>query len=118
MAATHLATYLNDHLAGSVIALEMLESLEKMRTGTPVAAFAAWLRAEVAEDRQEHLVPVTPPPKEQASSRNDRHGARAGRARGGEERGPPCAPGRRSLGLATASCPRGCGCRSMPSFHR
>jgi hypothetical protein len=53
MARTHLATYLNDHLAGSVIALEMLEHLEKAHAETPVAAFAIWLRAEIAEDRQE-----------------------------------------------------------------
>ena len=52
MARTHLATYLNDHLAGSVVALEMLEHLERAHAETPVASFALWLRAEIAEDRQ------------------------------------------------------------------
>jgi hypothetical protein len=53
MAGTHLATYLNDHLAGSVVALELLEHLEHAHEGAPVARFAAVLRAEIVEDRQE-----------------------------------------------------------------
>jgi len=52
MAGTHLATYLNDHLAGSVVAIEMLEHLERTHKGTPLASFAFGLRAEIVEDRQ------------------------------------------------------------------
>ena len=48
-----VATYLNDHLAGAVAALELLDHLEQARAGTPVAAFAAALRAEVMADRRE-----------------------------------------------------------------
>ena len=53
MAENHLATYLNDHLAGSVSALDLLEHLEKSHAGTPLAGFAAGLRAEIAADRGE-----------------------------------------------------------------
>lgn len=53
MAGTHLATYLNDHLSGSVVALELLEHLEHIHAGTPTARFAAELRADIAEDRRE-----------------------------------------------------------------
>ena len=48
-----LATYLNDHLAGSVVAIELMEHLEATFAGTPVAAFVAELRAEVETDRRE-----------------------------------------------------------------
>jgi hypothetical protein len=34
MANEHLAAYLNDHLAGSVAAVELLEDLEKAHAGT------------------------------------------------------------------------------------
>jgi hypothetical protein len=49
----HIATYLNDHLAGSEAALELLEHLEAAHTGTDLGRFAAELRADVAADRQE-----------------------------------------------------------------
>jgi hypothetical protein len=49
----HLATYLNDHLAGSVVALELMEHLERAHEGAPVATFLAGLRAEIAADRDE-----------------------------------------------------------------
>ena len=53
MANEHLATYLNDHLAGSVVALELLEHLEAEHANTPVADFFSKLRADIAADRQE-----------------------------------------------------------------
>ena len=53
MADEHIATYLNDHLAGSVAALELLEHLEAAHAGTPLERFLAELRADVAADRQE-----------------------------------------------------------------
>jgi hypothetical protein len=52
MANEHLATYLNDHLAGSVVALELLEHLE-VQADTALERFLAELRADVAADRQE-----------------------------------------------------------------
>src|SRR5205085_7785795 len=53
MSDQHLATYLNDHLAGSVVALELLEHLEKAHAGTDVARFVAALRADIEADRGE-----------------------------------------------------------------
>ena len=53
MSDQHVATYLNDHLAGAVVALELLEYLEKAHPGTATARFAAGLRADIAADRQE-----------------------------------------------------------------
>lgn len=53
MADEHIATYLNDHLAGSVVALELLEHLEAAHAGTPLEAFLAELRADIEADRQE-----------------------------------------------------------------
>jgi hypothetical protein len=53
MVPEQLATYLNDHLAGSEVALEMLEHLERGHEGSPIAGFAAALRAEIEEDRRE-----------------------------------------------------------------
>jgi hypothetical protein len=53
MANDNLATYLNDHLAGSVAALELLAYLEEQHAGTPVERLAADLRAGVAADRRE-----------------------------------------------------------------
>lgn len=46
-----LATYLNDHLAGSTAALELLGHLE--RTQLPLADFFARLRHDVEMDRKE-----------------------------------------------------------------
>lgn len=53
MADEHLATYLNDHLAGSVVAVELMENLEEVYRGTTVADFVAELHADVKADRQE-----------------------------------------------------------------
>jgi hypothetical protein len=53
MAQEQLATYLNDHLAGSVVALEMLEHLETVHSGDSLSSFFRDLRADVASDREE-----------------------------------------------------------------
>lgn len=52
MAHDHLATYLNDHLAGAVAALQLLEHLERAHSGTRVARALSELRAEIAADRE------------------------------------------------------------------
>lgn len=53
MANEHLATYLNDHLAGSVVAVELMQSLESSHEGTPVATFVRELRADIEADQKE-----------------------------------------------------------------
>jgi hypothetical protein len=53
MADHHLATYLNDHVAGSVVALELLDHLRRTHAGTEVGRFAAALHADILADRQE-----------------------------------------------------------------
>jgi hypothetical protein len=53
MAHEHLATYLNDHLAGSVVALELLDHLEATHSEDPLRAFFRELRADIAADRDE-----------------------------------------------------------------
>lgn len=53
MADEHIATYLNDHLAGSTAAVELLEHLEAAHAETRVGPFAAGLRADIEADRQE-----------------------------------------------------------------
>lgn len=53
MAHDHIATYLNDHLAGSVVGLELMENLEAVYAGKPIAVFIAKLRVDVEADRQE-----------------------------------------------------------------
>jgi hypothetical protein len=53
MAHEHLATYLNDHLAGSVLALELLEHLEGVHSEDPLRDFFSKLRADIAADRHE-----------------------------------------------------------------
>jgi hypothetical protein len=53
MANPYLATYLNDHLAGSEAALELLDHLEKEHAGTQIAMLAAGLREDIAADRRE-----------------------------------------------------------------
>lgn len=53
MAYKHLATYLNDHLAGSVIALKLLAHLENIYAGTTMASSVVALRADIEADRQE-----------------------------------------------------------------
>ena len=52
MANEHLETYLNDHLAGSVVALELLEHLESSYAGTPLDSFFKNLTAEITADRE------------------------------------------------------------------
>jgi hypothetical protein len=53
VADDHIATYLNDHLAGSVAAVELMENLETVYAGNPIAGFIAELRADVEADREE-----------------------------------------------------------------
>ncbi len=48
-----LATYLNDHLAGSVVALELLDHLQTDRAGTAQASILAGVHADIEADRQE-----------------------------------------------------------------
>ncbi len=48
-----LATYLNDHLAGSVVALELLDHLEEDDAGTAEASILADVHADILADRQE-----------------------------------------------------------------
>jgi hypothetical protein len=47
-----LATYLNDHLAGSVTALELLEHLGRLHRGTEREKLFRSLRREVEEDQK------------------------------------------------------------------
>ena len=49
----HLATYLDDHLAGWVVALEVLEHLETALSGTDLATLFAKWREDMLEDRAE-----------------------------------------------------------------
>ena len=53
MAKEHLASYLNDHLAGSVVAIELLENLQAAYAGTSLEQFCAELRNDIEADRQE-----------------------------------------------------------------
>jgi hypothetical protein len=53
MADEHLASYLKDHLAGSVAALELLEHLEAAHKGTEIERFSAELRTDIEADRRE-----------------------------------------------------------------
>ena len=53
MANDHIATYLNDHLAGSVVAVELMQDLEAAYVEASIATFIAGLRAEVEADVQE-----------------------------------------------------------------
>ncbi|MCM2369974.1 hypothetical protein [Aporhodopirellula aestuarii] len=54
MKTSLLTTYLNDHLAGSVMAIELLKRLESEHQGDEFASFAADLRREI-EDEQSIL---------------------------------------------------------------
>ena len=49
----HLATYLNDHLAGSVTAVKLLAALQNSRRAPDVASFATDLRKDVLADQRE-----------------------------------------------------------------
>ena len=53
MANDSIATYLNDHLAGSVVALELLDQLEEERAGTSEASILADVHSDIVADRQE-----------------------------------------------------------------
>jgi hypothetical protein len=53
MAEQFLATYLNDHLAGSVAALELLAHLEQAHARTPIASLAEALRTDISGERNE-----------------------------------------------------------------
>ena len=53
MAEHPLAIYLNDHLSGSEVALQLLGYIERMHSGDAVGRFATKLRAEITADRRE-----------------------------------------------------------------
>jgi len=53
MTNEHLATYLNDHLAGAVAAVELMEHVEKTYADTSVGRIVADVRADVEADRAE-----------------------------------------------------------------
>jgi hypothetical protein len=46
-----LATYVHDHLAGAVVAINLLEALRDQHAGEPLGQFAAGLLVEVEADR-------------------------------------------------------------------
>ena len=48
-----LTTYLNDHLAGSVVALEILDDMIQGREGKPLAPFLEELRNDIQSDQEE-----------------------------------------------------------------
>lgn len=52
MSRDGLITYLNDHLAGSVAALELLDHLIRLQSGTAGERALAAVRTEVQEDQQ------------------------------------------------------------------
>jgi hypothetical protein len=53
MANESLTTYLNDHLAGSVVALELLDHLQQEQAGAAQASLLAGIHADIEADRQE-----------------------------------------------------------------
>ena len=53
MADEHVATYLNDHLAGSVVALELLDHLEATHSDSALRDFFRQLRADIDADRDD-----------------------------------------------------------------
>lgn len=53
MVREHLAIYLNDHLAGSFAAVELLEHLEAIHPDTDMAQFFSTLREEIVADRRQ-----------------------------------------------------------------
>jgi hypothetical protein len=52
MNAKHLGTYINDHFAGSVAALELLGHLISANAGTPRSQFFIELRREIEQDQK------------------------------------------------------------------
>lgn len=53
MSDEFLAIYLNDHLAGALVAVELLQHLERTYAGHSVEQFATALRSDIEEDRRE-----------------------------------------------------------------
>ena len=47
-----ISLYLNDHLAGSVIALELIDHMREKNPGTELAGFLEGLHREIKEDQQ------------------------------------------------------------------
>jgi hypothetical protein len=52
MSTQHLSAYLNDHLAGSVAALELVDHLIASKPSTSLSAILDDLRAEIAADQR------------------------------------------------------------------
>jgi hypothetical protein len=52
VASEPLAIYLNDHLAGSVAALELIDTLIEQQQGRPVADKLRTLRVDIEEDQE------------------------------------------------------------------
>src|SRR5437588_11562395 len=46
-----LVTYLHDHLAGAMHAVDLLETIRKQHAGEPLSEFAATLLADIEADR-------------------------------------------------------------------
>jgi hypothetical protein len=53
LAADHVATYLNDHLAGAVAIVDLLAHVAAAHTGTDTGRFATELRADIVADQAE-----------------------------------------------------------------
>jgi hypothetical protein len=51
-ASKYLATYLNDHLAGSTAGLELVKRAASENEGSPLGDFLSQLSDEIAEDRE------------------------------------------------------------------
>ena len=51
MSTDRLATYLNDHLVGSVLALELVDHLMAQESGTPLGQALTQLRREIGADQ-------------------------------------------------------------------
>jgi hypothetical protein len=51
-ASKYLATYLNDHLAGSTAGLELVKRAASENEGSPLGEFLSELEAEISEDRE------------------------------------------------------------------
>jgi hypothetical protein len=47
-----LATYLNDHLAGATVGVELAQRARDQNDGTPLGRFLSGLAAEIQEDRE------------------------------------------------------------------
>ena len=53
MNTAHLSTYLNDHLAGAIVALNLIHHLELTYADTKLAPFFAELRSDIQADRRD-----------------------------------------------------------------